>query len=262
MGSARRKKASRVTARSRSGSGRLGAYLLTYLLSAALVTALIAYGYRLLRSHPTFAIDTLVIEGVSAETEADLRDQLSAMQSVNFFSVDLEEVRARVVAHPWVEQAGVRGTLPSTLTVIAREHRPAGLVRKGDRVWVIAADAREIADYARYSTPVDLPVIVGIDEAANPEEKIADGLEALRRIRMTSLFFWDQIETLDLSDEENMIVQLRSVQAPIYLGKEVITDNIRNYLSIASRLERDYPEPTYIELGFPDQVAILPKEVE
>jgi len=238
----------------------VGVYILVYLLSAMVVTALIAYGYRVLRTHPGFAIDTLIIEGASAGTEAELRDSLAWVIGKNFFSVDLERVRTQVIAHARVASAGVRGMVPSTLTVITAEHQPAGLVRSGDRVWVIAEDQRVIAAYEDYSVPLDLPVITGVDREARA--RIAHGLEMLRRIRTTSLFFWDQIETLDLSDEENMIVQLRSVAAPIYLGKEVIPDNIRNYLSIASRLERDFPELTYIELGFPDQVAIMPKEVE
>ena len=141
------------------------------------------------------------------------------------------------------------------------EREPAGLIRMKDKVLVVARDHKPIANYNQYGTALDTPVITGVEKHANPDEAIARGLETLQTIRETSLLFWDQIETLDLSDAENMIVQLRSVNAPIYLGKEVIPANIKNYLAIAHRIESDYPQLHYIELGFPRQIAILPKEV-
>jgi len=85
------------------------------------------------------------------------------------------------------------------------------------------------------------------------------GLSTLDTIKQASLLFWDYIETLDLSDEENMIVHLRSVAAPVYLGAEVIPANLTNYLTIAEHIAQDYPNLKYIELGFPNQIAIMPK---
>ena len=254
------KRRKKTPPRSHARRARLSGFLLIYLFSAALVTLAIARGYQLLRTHEMFAVETLLIEGASTAVEADLREQLAWTIGRNFFVVDLERVRAEAVRHEWVESAGVRGQLPDTLTLIINEQRVAGLVRIGDQIMVVAGNNQIIAPYDAYGEPLDLPVIIGVDGHADREAAIAKGLEMLHRIRATSLFFWDQIETLDLSDEENMIIQLRSVTAPIYLGREVITANIRNYLAIAHRLEQDFPDLCYIELGFPNQVAIMPKE--
>ena len=245
----------------RPRNGRLGGFLLFYLVMALIFTSAVAYGYRTLRTHPTFAVDTLVLDGVSPKTEADLRQKLSWVHGLNFFSVDLSKVRKQTSGHPWVESAVVRGLLPRTLRVSVDERQPAGLIKVKDDILVIGSDRKPIAQYNQYGTALDSPVLIGLEKLENPDVAIARGLQALKSLRETSLLFWDQIETLDLSDAENMVIQLRSVNAPLYLGKEVIPANIKNYLAIAHRIETDYPELHYIELGFPHQVAILPKEV-
>ncbi|MDJ0841423.1 MAG: FtsQ-type POTRA domain-containing protein [Acidobacteriota bacterium] len=237
-------------------------FLLFYLVTAGLFTLGIAYGYRTLRTHENFAVDNLILVGASKKTESDLRKKLSWVHGLNFFSVDLSRVRMETTSHPWVEGAVVRGLLPRTLRVQVVERQPAGLARVKDNVLVIAEDHKPLAHYNQYGTALDTPVITGLENHKNPEESIARGLATLKIIRETSLLFWDQIETLDLSDAENMIVHLRSVNAPVHLGKEVIPANLKNYLAIAHRIESDYPQLHYIELGFPDQIAILPKEVK
>ena len=86
-----------------------------------------------------------------------------------------------------------------------------------------------------------------------------DASITLMLISLESLFFWDNIETLDVSDSDNMVVRLRSQTAPVYLGDTVIAENLNNYLSIAQHIQEKYPALDYIELGFPNQVAIMPK---
>jgi len=238
---------------------RLAAYFLFYCILATALTLGIRQGYRTLRTHPTFAISEVKIMNASATVTRELQERLVWVRGNNFFSVDLAEVQNQVQEHQWVARATVQGWLPATIKILVEERQPAGLIRLDGRILIVGSDNRPIAAYDTFSRPVDFPVITGLDGKENLEAAIFRGLSTLDTIKQASLLFWDYIETLDLSDEENMIVHLRSVAAPVYLGAEVIPANLTNYLTIAEHIEQDYPNLKYIELGFPNQIAIMPK---
>lgn len=267
---ARRKKGNRTRPTRRKSLLPLIGYVSFYLCLAAAVTFGIAKGYYFLHNDARFEIDTIEIVGASAPTKAALLKQLAWCQRQNFFEVELGAVQAEAQEHPWIESVEVHGYLPRTLRLIVSERETAGLIRRGKGIEAVSADGKTIASvnaivsaYASLNEPVpeiDLPVIEGVASKKNAEALIIKGLGTLEAIKKTSLLFWDHIERLDLSDEENMIVYLRNVRAPIHLGSDVIPNNIRNYLTIAQHIQQEYASLAYIELGFPNHIAILPKE--
>ena len=238
---------------------RLAAYFLFYCILAVGLTIGIRYGYHTLRTHPAFAVAQLRVENASPQVAEELHQQLAWINGRNFFSLEMDQIQSRVQAHAWVARASVQGLLPDTIKVDVLERRPAGLIRKGRQILIVGEDYKPIAAYDSFTMPLDFPVITGLNKKENLEAAIFKGLSTLETIKQTSLLFWDYMETLDLSDEENMIVQLHSVDAPVYLGAEVIPANLINYLTIAEHIEQDYPNLNYIELGFPNQIAIMPK---
>ncbi len=247
-------------------------YLFFYCTLALGIGLAITWTYRTLHSHPVFAIDTIEIQGASPRTEGELRKALVPFMSQNFFLVDLTKVRAVALRHPWVASANVYAHLPRRIKVVVDEYRPAGLVRSGKGVVVVAANGHAIAPIEDLNEALgnqtvadellDRPVLLGVPAGEAGFPVVQKGLAALETIRNTSLLFWGHIETLDLSDERNMIVHLRNVTAPLYLGDEVIPRNLQNYLAIAPYLDKEYPSLAYIELGFPNHIAIMPKEVD
>lgn len=267
--SSRRKRSKPVR---RGSSWPLVGYVTFYVTLALLATLSIFWGYYTLHNHEMFSVDTLEIVGATTKTEQDLRHQLAFVMGGNFFSMDLAKVRSIASAHIWVEHVAVKGHLPRRVKVVVGERVPAGLVKQGRQVMVVSDSGEVIApisemnesypDIARADELLDLPILVGIPTGSSRAKVVQRGLAALKMLRNSSLLFWGHIETLDLSDEKNMIIRLRNVGAPIFLGNEVIPRNIRNYLTIAHHIEKEYPRLSYIELGFPNHVAIMPKEAK
>ncbi|MFT6723997.1 MAG: cell division protein FtsQ, partial [Arenicella sp.] len=115
--------------------GKLGRGLLMMLAS---VLSFVALGL-LLTDHlyrpDTFKIDRLKITGQfryidPSVIEAAVIDQASA----NFFSIDLESLKADAEKLAWVESVDVRREWPDTLVLSVREHRPA--MRWGEDKWI------------------------------------------------------------------------------------------------------------------------------
>ncbi len=185
---------------------------------------------------------------------------LEYLRGRNFFRVDLDEVHDRVGAHPWVASTMVSGQIPDKIRVVVRERRPAGLARLGNSLFLLNGDGRVICPLDSYSGNADMPILIGLEDLNDQPTAILTGLEALDLIKETSLFFWNNIETLDLSDNDNMVVHLHNERAPIHLGDKIIVANLKNYLAIAQHVQNTYPALDYIELGFPNQIAIKPRE--
>ncbi len=258
----KRKRKRHVNKKQRLGNRRLWAYVLLYLVLAAVAL----YGgrrfHRYLISDPTYQISRVTIQGLSGRIREELAPLATQCHGHNIFTIDLGGVRDQVLDHPWVATAEVISQLPDTIKIIAIEKRPAGMVRQGAKLVLVAIDGSTITPLSDYGGNFDAPVITGIEKASDRQKAILLGLTALERIRQVSLLFWDNIESLDLSDGDNMVISLRNERAPIFLGDRVIDANIRNYLSVARHIQDNYPTLDYIELGFPNQIAIMPKKEE
>jgi len=217
------------------------------------------YGYRMLYHHPKLSIKQVFITGGQEQTTKDLHDMLAWVMGQNIVSLDLQKVHDQVRSHPFVAEVTVASELPDGLRIMIKEHKPAALLRKGSDIVAVNGNGAVIGRYDAFPKALDLPVMEGVAGRNDEQRRLAQGLATLTSIQQTSLVFWDNLETLDLSDEQNMVAHLRNTKAPIYLGSELIPANIHNFLRIAERIQTDYPDLAYIELGFPGQIAILPK---
>ncbi len=108
---------------------RLGRFFKALLLSAATlmtfatVTLLIAD--KLYRPD-AFTINQLKIKGqFQFLAPEEIQQQVFAENIGNFFSIELDQIKQRVEAIPWVKHADVRREWPHTLSVHVREHQPA-----------------------------------------------------------------------------------------------------------------------------------------
>lgn len=221
---------------------------------------LTAYRYvsETLYTHPKLAVASLQVHGAAVATEKELRAALKDVIGQNVFQLKLGDIREQVRSHSRVSNAVISTELPNTLRIGITERQPAGLIRMGNNIKVVTDIGEIIGNYDDYGALLDLPVVEGIDDHADKTAVIQRSLNMLSIIKETSLLFWDNIESLDMSNHENVVVTARNVPAPIFLGVEVIPENIKNYLSIAQRIETDYDALAYIELGFPNQVAVKP----
>ena len=101
-------------------------------LSALALVALLGAGVAWIATRPAFSLRAVAIEA-SPGTElryvstALLRNSSLRPVEGNFFTVDLDKVRARYEALPWVRRAAVRRIWPDRLVVTIEEHRPLAL---------------------------------------------------------------------------------------------------------------------------------------
>lgn len=223
------------------------------------LTQAVRWGYRFLNSHPSLAVSDLIIDGASEKTEKELRNALTWVMGRNILQLELKEVQHKVQQHPFVASTTVTSELPDRLRIHIVEHIPAALVRDQAQILAVNQQGEVIGPFEDFPHGVDLPILEGVFGQENQAYRMSKGLAALGTIRQTSLLFWDNLETLNLSDPNNMVAHLRSTTAPVLLGSEVQANNLKNYLSIAEMIQNNYPKASYVELGFPGQIAVGPQ---
>ena len=91
-----------------------------------------------------FEVSRVRVSGVERMNEQLVYERVLAEQDRPMPLVDLEDVRARLLELPWVEDARVSRQLPDTLKVDIVERVPHAVLRKPDRLVLIDAEGHEL----------------------------------------------------------------------------------------------------------------------
>ena len=113
-----------------------------------------------------FVVRDVFVVGRTETPKKTLLDAVAVKRGAPILAVDLEAVRQRVQALPWVRQASVRRVLPDTLVVDIIERRPLALWQHDKKFALIDEEGQVILrdDVGPFS---DLMVVVGEDAPAN-----------------------------------------------------------------------------------------------
>lgn len=109
-------------------------------------------------------LDKITISGIARLGEAELLAAagISSRNSLAFLNV--ERVRRRLLAEPFIQSAEVRKLYPNELSIRIVEREPYALWQLNGELYVVAADGTQV-EQMRDRSLVDLPLVVG--EGAN-----------------------------------------------------------------------------------------------
>lgn len=83
--------------------------------------------------------------------------------------LDVADMRARLLANPWVGEATVQKLYPGDLLITVTERQPYALWQKAGRVGVIASDGTVLEPYVAQPL-VGLPLVVGVGAEARAKD--------------------------------------------------------------------------------------------
>ncbi|WP_337188698.1 cell division protein FtsQ/DivIB [Phenylobacterium sp.] len=196
-----------------------------------------------------FRLKDVHVEGASDMAKPDILRAAGVGEGAPLLGLNLDQLRARVEAVGWVQEARVIRLLPDTLVIAVKERGQLAVWQHGGRTVVIDAQGRVIpeADPARFA---DLPLVVGAGGAEHAggilpilvqRPKLMARLEALVRVDNRR---WD------LRMKDGALVQLPAAEEEQALMK-------LEQLDLRSRI---------LELGFeridlrnPDTIAVRPR---
>ena len=233
-------------------------------VAGVLVIGLAAYaGYRALAvvaRLEVFQVDRINVHGNHRLSNGEVLAMLEDMRGRSILSVDLSEWRRTLMSSPWVADASLRRTLPSTVDVAILERTPLGIGRISGALYLVDDRGTIIDEYGPNYADLDLPIIDGLSTA--PGDASSDVYRALLARRLLDALrvrnMASQISQIDVSDSRNAVVLLDGDPTQIRLGNERFVERLQSYHELAPALREQVPTIDYVDLRFDERVYVRP----
>ena len=242
-----------------------GAFTLRRLhtLVGGVTIALAVYaGYRavaVVSGLDIFRIDRINVRGNHRLSSGEVLAMLENLKGRSVLAVDLAEWRRALLSSPWVADASLRRTLPSTVDVVILERAPLGIGRINGALFLVDDRGAVIDEYGPNYGDLDLPIIDGLSLTGEEHADLYRALlarrllDALRVRNMAS-----QISQIDVSDARNAVVLLEGDPTLIRLGNERFVERLQSYHELAPALREQVPAIDYVDLRFDERVYVRP----
>jgi cell division septal protein FtsQ len=138
------------------------AVLVLQLTAATLALAGLTWtGYAKVMASDRLRVSKVEVHGGHFLSEGEVRELLGPAVGENILGLDIEALKARLRASPWVADATVSRTLPDTLKVAIHERVPLALAEI-DRLYLMDAEGGLIDIYGPRTAAFDLPIVRGL----------------------------------------------------------------------------------------------------
>lgn len=224
--------------------------LLFVAAAAALLAGVTVWMVRM----PTLPIRQVVVsERLQQVKRAEVEQAVAGMLRGNFFSVNLEGVRASLEKLPWVRKAEVRRRWPASLELVLEEHRPVARWG-GESRELVNSHGEVFAASLPDNVAAALPLVHGPQgTSAEIIRRYAEfagmlqqaGLQPVQLV-LSPRLAWQ----LKLAD--GMVMELGREQ-----GKATIGARLQRFVEIyPAALGQKTPRPAAVDLRYPNGFAV------
>jgi cell division protein FtsQ len=238
------------------------------LLIWAVCAAGLAYGVLRLSASAAHAqvlqIETITVRGNERMSKGEVLAVLTGLRGESLVWTDLDVWRRRLMASPWVRDAALRRSLPSTIDVVVSERQPIGIGRINGDMYLVDERGVIIDQYGPQYADLDLPIIDGLAAAPGGSSgSLADEGHADLAARVIAAVkskpsVARQLSQVDVSDLHNASVILNGDPAMIQLGEDQFLTRLQSYLDLAPTLRERVADIDYVDLRFDDRIYVRP----
>ncbi len=241
----------------------------TFAVPAAIACAVLVLAtYAVARSRALMArsgvlqVEHIVIHGNERLSKGEVLGLLEGLRGQSLFGTDLDIWRQRLMASPWVRDAALRRSLPSTVDVAISERLPVGVGRVGETMYLVDERGNLIDQYGPQYSDLDLPIIDGLSMPSADGTAADTGRAELAARLIASIRtrpgLAKKLSQIDVSDLHNASVILNGDPAVIYLGDDQFASRLQQYVDLASALRERVPGIDYVDLRFDDRIYVRP----
>jgi cell division protein FtsQ len=164
---------------------------------------------------------------------------------------------------PWVQDAALRRSLPSTVEVVIVERLPVGIGRINGDTYLVDETGVVIDQYGPQYADLDLPIIDGLSASPNDDGSSVDAARADLAARVIGAVrarpeMARQLSQIDVGDLHNAAVILSGDPAVIYVGDDQFLQRLQSYVQLAPALRQRVPDIDYVDLRFDERIYVRP----
>src|SRR5262249_41986270 len=188
---------------------------------------------------------------------------LNGLRGESLVGTDLDAWRRRLMASPWVRDAALRRSLPSTVEVVVWERQPIGIGRINGETYLVDDRGVIIDQYGPQYAALDLPIIDGLAAAPGAGGTLTDEARADLAARVVLAVkgkpkIAARLSQVDVGDLHNAAVILTGDPAVIHLGEDQFLARLQSYLDLAPTLRERVADIDYVDLRFDDRIYVRP----
>ena len=133
-----------------------------YALAGVVAVFVLYRGGSVMAHADVLKIDHIVIHGNDGCRTETCWVCSTGLRGENLMRTNLDGWRNRLLASPWIKEAALRRSLPSTVDVEISERNPIALGRIGDALYLIDDRGLVIDEYGPQYAELDLPIVDGL----------------------------------------------------------------------------------------------------
>jgi cell division septal protein FtsQ len=236
----------------RARRGPLGRSLLAVHVAAVGLIALIVlwFGYSRVMASARLKVSRVEVRGGHFLSEGEVRELLGPAVGENILSLDIDDLKKRLRASPWVADAAVQRTLPDTLRVDIDERAPVALAEV-DTLYLMDEHGTLIELYGPRTAAFDLPVVRGlaglsVDERRDRARRVAALLGDLQELAT-------EVSEVRVEDTGDLETVLRTGEV-VRLGTPPYRKRFMTFLGLRGQLRQRCPDAEYFDLRFKDRI--------
>jgi cell division protein FtsQ len=233
---------------------------------AALVVGYGAYAGSSSIAHAhVLSVDRIVVHGNERLSQGEVLALLSGLRGESLVWTDLDRWRDRLLASPWVRDAALRRSLPSTIDVVLSERQPIAIARQKTGMYLIDEDGTIIDQYGPQYEDLDLPIVDGLSvppAGTGPAPDRARAELAARVIKALGAkpAIARQLSQLDVSELHDAKVIVNGDAAVISLGDDHFLTRLESYLDVSSALHDRVADIDHVDVRFENRIYVRPKK--
>jgi cell division protein FtsQ len=222
-------------------------------IGAALLIAvsLVWTGYSKVMASERLRVGKVEVRGGHFLSEGEVRELLGPAVGENILGLDIDALKARLRASPWVADATVSRNLPDTVRVEIRERVPLALAEM-DRLYLMDGDGALIDIYGPRTAGFDLPIVRGLAklDAEARHDRAARAGALLRDVGDLA----GEISEVEVEDSGDLRIVLRGAGEVVRLGAPPHRSRLVTFLSLRQELRERCPRAEYFDLRFRDRI--------
>jgi cell division protein FtsQ len=220
-------------------------------------------GYAAVTQTDYFRAKTISISGYSRLSQKTVLSQAQLSPGDNLLAVNLQVVRKRLLAHPWIAAARVSREIPETIHINIEEHACMAIVDLG-RKFLLNRSGKIFKEYERQD-PRQLPVVTGIaysDLSLGGDARsraMSHVLDVLRISRARgSIIAYKEIRQLHWDPEMGIRLTVWNDKRTIKLGVGQFEVKYRRLERLLPRLKRNpnWRNFSILDVNNPDRIVM------
>jgi cell division septal protein FtsQ len=207
-------------------------------------------------------IERIVVHGNEHLSTGEVLAVLGGLRGQNLIWCDLNSWRQRLLSSPWVLDAHLRRSLPSTVEVVVSERRPIGIGRIAGQMYLVDERGVIIDEFGPQYTEFDLPIIDGLS-APHDDGLLTDRVRADLAARVIADLrakpdIARRLSQVDVRDPQNAAVILSGDVAALHLGNQRFLARLQSYLELAPALRERVADFDDVDLRFDGRIYVRP----